>query len=82
MGPLRIGAMELVLQPITIGAGSKGAYWRLLEWLEQLTAKGKVLLGVCLVLPLAMFVAYEATSTTLFSCLDVFSHRCGMRPAA
>lgn len=56
------------MAPMAIGAGSKGAAGsRLLEWVEQLTLRGKLLLAVCLVLPLAMFVACEATPTALTS---------------
>jgi hypothetical protein len=55
------------MAPMAIGAGSTGAGSRLLEWVEQLTLRGKLLLAVCLVLPLAMFVACEATPTALIS---------------
>lgn len=54
-------AAMVALAPMTVGAsGQKGAVWRALEWVEQLTPRDKVLLAVCLVLPLALVASCEA----------------------
>lgn len=50
----------VALAPMTVGAAQKGAVCRALEWVEQLTPRGKVLLAVCLVLPLALLATCEA----------------------
>ena len=49
----------VALAPMTVGAVQKGAVCRALEGV-QLTPRGKVLLAVCLVLPLALLATCEA----------------------